>query len=246
MTMGYHILNGDCLAETFKGAGLPGDVIVCREALVEGPVNAGTEERFWAARALYLARGSGAEQDFYLQSVKTEFDKISSIDPANGVYLWFEHDLFCQVNYWFTIDRLVRRGCTNVFRVLPQSLTDGNWEGFGQHSPADLATCFAKRVKFSKGDFTLGANLWRAYREGDHTGLAIYSRSLSPCFPRLEEVCKAEVERKRHARPQRALQEIMSNGYTSFSDIFHQFSKREGIYGFGDAQVDHMLRNLRA
>jgi hypothetical protein len=246
MTMGHHILNGDCLAETFKGAGLPGEVIICREALVEGPVNASTDERFWAARALYLSRGSDAEHEFYVHSVKTEFDKIASIDPHDEVSLWFEHDLFCQVNYWFTIDKLVRRGCTNVYRVLPLSHTERKWEGFGKHSAADLALCFNKRVKFSRGDFTLGANLWRAYREGDYTGLAIYSKSLSPCFPRLDDVCKAEVERKRHARPQRALQEIMSSGYTNFNDIFHQFSKREGIYGFGDAQVDHMLRNLRA
>jgi hypothetical protein len=244
--MVYHILTGDCLAETFREARLSGEAIICRECLVEGPVNASTEERFWEARAEYLSRGVSAEKEFYFRSVKSEFERIGSIDPSDEVALWFEHDLFCQVNYWFTISLLAKRGLHNVSRVLPLALNDGKWDGFGHHTPLDLETCFAGRVRFSKGDFTLGVNLWNAYREGDFPGLATYSKSLSPCFPRLDDVCKAEVERKKNARPQKALQEIMSKGYTSVHDVFVQFKKREGIYGFGDAQVDHMIRNLRA
>jgi hypothetical protein len=244
--MTYHILTGDCLAETFKASPLQGSVIICRECLVEGPVNATTEERFWHARAQYLSRGSKDESDFYFRSVKGEFDKIAEIAADSEINLWFEHDLFCQVNYWFIINMLDKLGFKKVYRVSPNVLPERLWAGFGDHTPADLERCFANRVSFTKGDFTLGANLWNAFRESDLMALAIYSKSLSPCFRRLDEVCRAEVERKRSARPQKALAEILSKGYTSFNDIFSQFSKREGIYGFGDAQVDHLLRNLRA
>jgi hypothetical protein len=243
--MDYHILTGDCLAEIFKSSGITGEVIICREALVEGPVNASSNERFWEARAQYLSAGAANEKEFYYRAVKGEFDRISLIDPEDNVYLWFEHDLFCQVNYWFVVATLAKRECRNVYRVIPQTLPEAMWEGFGAHTSEDLGECFSKRVRFAKGDFTLGSNLWRAFRESDLTGLAFYSKSLSPCFPMLEKVCAAEVERKRNARPQKVLAEILSKGYTSFNDIFHQFSKREGIYGFGDAQVDHLLRNLR-
>lgn len=250
--MGYHILTGDCLAENFRNAHISGEVIVCRECLVEGPVNAPSEERFWEVRAQYLSRGSEQEKEFYYRAVKGDFDKIEFMDRNAEVCLWFEHDLFCQVNYWFIVAQLKKHNFTNVYRVSPQTFIDPElpaggrkWEGFGNHSDADLEVCYANKTKFSRGDFNLGENLWQAYREGDIVSLAIYSRSLSPCFPRLEEVCKAEVERKRNARPQKALEDILSKGYTSFNDIFHQFSKREGIYGFGDAQVDHMLKGLR-
>jgi hypothetical protein len=244
--MTYHILTGDCLAETFKSSGISGEVIICRECFVEGPVNASTEERFWEARAQYLSAGSANEKEFYYRSVKSEFDRISDIQPTDEVNLWFEHDLFCQINYWFIVARLAQQGCRNVFRVQPLAKSDRVWEGFGGHNTEDLSLCFANRARFAKGDFTLGANLWTAYRESDLHGLSVYSKSLSPCFPRLDDVCRAEIERKRSARPQKVLADIVSKGYTSFNDIFNQFSKREGIYGFGDAQVDHMLRNLNS
>jgi hypothetical protein len=243
--MGYHILNGDCLAGIFSSSRVGGETIICRECLIEGPVNASSGDRFWELRAQYLSKDSAQEKDFYFRSVKSEYDKLSTIDKCTEISLWFEHDLFCQVNYWFTIVQLNHYGFNNVYRVSPLTTTEGKWEGFCNHSGADLEVCYANKVKFSKGDFTLGENLWQAYREGDIIALSICSKSLSPCFPRLDEVCKAEIERKSNKRPQRALQEIMSNGYTNFNDIFHQFSKKEGIYGFGDAQVNHMLQGLR-
>ena len=243
--MAYHILTGDCLAATFRHARIAGEVIVCRECLVEGPVNALTDDRFWEARAQYLSRGSQHEKDFYYRAVKGDFDKMAAFDRDGDVCLWFEHDLFCQVNYWFTIVQLKKLGFTNVYRVSPQTVVERKWEGFGNHSGVDLEVCYSNKVKFTRGDFTLGENLWDAYREGDIVSLATYSKSLSPCFPRLEEVCRAEVERKRNRRPQRALEEILSKGYTSFNDIFNQFNKKEGIYGFGDAQVNTILRGMR-
>lgn len=251
--MDVHVLTGDCLAETFRESGIEGEVIIIREALIEGPVGREVSGDFWEARANYLSRGSSSERDFYFRAVKGEFDKLGGIQPDDHVMLWFEHDLFCQVNYWFTISMLNRqpayrtgRQPRNVYRICPQVFSDGKWEGFGNHTGEDLKACLSNRVAFGKGDFTLGDNLWQAYQSEDIVALAIYSKSLSPCFPRLDEVCRAEVERKRNARPQKALEEILSKGYTNFSDIFSQFSKREGIYGFGDAQVDHMLRDLRA
>ena len=243
--MAYHILTGDCLADSFKNARIAGEVIVCRECLVEGPVDSPSDEHFWEARAQFLSQGSAQQKEFYFRAVKGEFDKISAIDRDAEVCLWFEHDLFCQVNYWLTIDLLIKHDLRNVYRVSPQTMTEGKWAGFGNHSGLDLEVCYANKVKFTRGDFTLGENLWQAYREGDVVALATYSRSLSPCFPRLEQVCRAEIERKGNARPQKALEDILSKGYTSFNDIFYQFSKKEGIYGFGDVQVNHMLQGMK-
>jgi hypothetical protein len=63
------------------------------------------------------------------------------------------------------------------------------------------------------------------------------------CFPYLSEVCWAEAERKLGKRPQNRLKEIINSGTLNFRDIYMEFSKTEGIYGFGDAQVKIMLDN---
>lgn len=241
--MTYHIVTGDCLAEKFPRERLIGEVIVIREALVDGPVNAPDEETFWRERASFLTT-TPAEYDRYFRDVKSEFDRIATIAPNDEVYLWFEHDLFCQVNFWFTIARLVTRPLAAVYRVAPLT-NDGPWQGFGDHSDDDLVQCFEHAVSFARGDFKLGVNLWECYRNEDIVGLIAMSNSLSPCFPYLDAVCKAEAERKRNARPQKVLEEILSKGYTNFNEIFDQFRKREAIYGFGDTQVGQLLRSMK-
>jgi len=38
--------------------------------------------------------------------------------------------------------------------------------------------------------------------------------------------------------------EILNNGKTDFYEIFEEFAKQEGIYGFGDMQVYNMLKEM--
>jgi hypothetical protein len=243
--MKYHILTGDSLAGTFRRTSIEGTVIVSRECLIDGPVSDDNLEEFWKKRSEYVRDAFDADPDEYFSNVKSEFDKIGKIDNRDEVNLWFENDLFCQANMWFIISLLNKGGITNVYRISPLVRTANKWEGFGRHTSNDLIQCYEKRQPFAKGDFKLGENLWDAYRQADVVALAFFSKSLSPCFPYLEEVCKAEMERKRNARPRKVLEDLLAKGYTDFSDIFTQFSQTEGIYGYGDLQVGNMLKKIR-
>jgi hypothetical protein len=243
--MTVHILNGDALAKELAHAGFEGETIICRECLIDGPVNADGLFAFWKARAGYIARMYDEDPETYYRKVKAEFDKIERLPAHAEVNLWFENDLFCQTNMWFVISLLNRRGITRVFRVCPlQARGQRNWKGFGEHTQLDLRICFDEREPLAVGDFRLGEHLWNAYRTGNLEVLSLLSKSLSPSFPLLDEVCEAEVERKTHARPQQTLREIVDMGYTTFDDIFKKFSERDGVYGYGDLQVVHMLRSL--
>ncbi len=241
----YHILTGDSLAGTFRRTSIEGTVIVSRECLIDGPVSSDDPEVFWRKRSEYIVDAFDADKSEYYRDVKSEFDKINDINPGDEVNLWFENDLFCQANMWFTISLINKRGLNNVFRVCPLVRTSNKWEGFGRHTPTDLLHCYDKRHAFAKGDYKLGENLWDAYKSEDIVALAFYSGSLSPCFPYLEEVCKAEMERKRNARPRKVLEDLLAKGYTDFSEIFTQFSQTEGIYGYGDLQVGNMLKEIK-
>jgi Domain of unknown function (DUF1835) len=241
----YHILTGDELAGKFRRTSIEGPAIVSRECLIDGPVSDDDPEAFWKKRSEYIAESFHADPLEYYQNVKAEFDKIAFITPEDEVNLWFENDLFCQANMWFVISLLNQKGITKVNRIVPFVRSGMKWEGFGRHTSTDLVQCYEKRVAFAKGDFKLGENLWDAFRRTDVVALAFFSKSLSPCFPWLEEVCRAEVERKRKDRPRKVLEDLLAKGYTDFSDIFTQFSQTEGIYGYGDSQVGNMLKEIR-
>ena len=99
----YHILNGDALKEQFP-KDLEGEIIVARECLVEGELKANGLDEFFKIRASFISRSfeNNSIQDYY-QRTASEFQKILDIKDNAEINLWFEDDLFCQVNFWFIV-----------------------------------------------------------------------------------------------------------------------------------------------
>ena len=241
--MKVHVLPGDALAENFKKTGLDGAIVVCRECLIEGAVEAENLEEFWQTRAEFIGESYGEEREKYFSKVRAEFEQLVSLaDKDAEVDLWFEFELFCQVNLWFCL-YLLRDSRAKIFRVAPVVRTgDDIWKGFGGLSAEDLIKCFAERIEFSEADRRLGESLWKAFQASDHEALERLSETESGCFPYLKEVCRAEIEKS--SRPRRVLEEIIARGKTDFAEIFPAFSARAGVYGFGDSQVKRILAEI--
>jgi hypothetical protein len=247
--MPYHILNGDCLAVQLKHTTLEGESIICREALMEGPVQSANLEIFWADRAAYIQESYHDTADHYFNSVVTEFAKIQSIPQGAEVCLWFEHDLFCQVNMWFVMTLLPAVSDIKVYRVAPV-ITDSNdtWKGFGISDAAMLERAYAEKIRLTDADVKLGMSLWKAFSTNDFDQLKSLSSTDSQTFRFLPEVCKAHIERFPEGtglnRPERVITELINNTSGEFNDVFSAFSAREGIYGFGDLQVKSIYDRL--
>ena len=170
------------------------------------------------------------------------------MQDGDEINFWFEHDLFCQVNFWLTLTQIPRKAVA-LYRVSPL-IKDPNllWHGFGPMSPNELLNCFSSRIHLAEVDLTLGKNLWNAYSTSDWVTLKQLSKTHSPSFPYLEEVCTAQIERiptiNQPGRPERVLMEIIQQENKSFEKVYSIFSKREGIYGFGDSQVKKIYDQL--
>ncbi len=249
--MTHHLLNGDCLADQLKETNLNGDYIICREALIDGPIQSDNQESFWSARAAYIQETYHDNAENYFSRVVSEFSKIRSIPPDADVCLWFEHDLFCQVNMWFVMSLLYKDGIKrNISRAFPV-VRDANdvWKGFGIADAAMLEQAFAQRVILTDDDLRLGNDLWKAYCAHDFNALKELAASESKAFKFLPEVCKAHIERfpeeeNQLNRPERVLVELIVQSNGDFAEVFAAFSQREGIYGFGDLQVRAMYDKL--
>jgi hypothetical protein len=247
--MVYNILNGDSLAYSFPGSKIEGEMIVVREALIDGDVSGNNVHEFWKSRARYL----GITDEEYDNSVVKEFEKIMSA-PANSEFnLWFEYDLFCQVNMWFVISIINSLSIKkNAYVVLTTYLDKSNkhfWNGFGPANSDELKICYANRVLLSEADMQLGNELWDAYKNGNLQELTQLSIQQSPAFPYLQEVVEAHVDRfpkdGTKGRPERVIQDILQNTSTDFHKVFEEFCKRESIYGFGDTQLQTLYDKLR-
>ncbi|MEP6923965.1 MAG: DUF1835 domain-containing protein [Pyrinomonadaceae bacterium] len=242
--MQIHLLTGDSLAEKFFKLDVSCEIIVSRECLIEGSLEGATLAEFWQTRARFIESAYGADENSFNQNVKTEYQKLLALGPQDEANLWFEYDLFCQVNMWFALYLLSQSKIKDVYRVAPTMRTQNDlWKGFGNLDEQQLRECLAHKIKFQKDDITLGKNLWQAYKNDNLIELKRLSEVESNCFPYLKEVCKAQIERKQERRPENSLKEIAANGVTDFHELFARFSEKEGIYGFGDSQVKRILNS---
>jgi hypothetical protein len=244
------LLNGDFLAEQLKGAELPLERIVFREALVSGPLEGAAWEEFWETRVRFLTQNYGATAQAVQEKTVAELEKIRSLADGVELSLWFEDDLFCQVNLWFVLNLLSESPNIKIYRVFPPEASSANrWKGFGNDSTTALTQAYEAKVPFTSSDLMLGKNLWEAYRLGDGAQLKTLSKSASPCFRQLAEVCQAQLDRisedPSERRPEKVILELLAMGITDFETLFSQFSEREGVYGFGDLQVRELLDSIK-
>lgn len=236
-----HVLPGDSLAEEFRKTAIDGEVTICRECLIVGDMDAETLPEFWEQRARFILSEYGEDEIEYHENVADDLAELIDLPLGAQVNLWFEYELFCGVNMWFCLD-LLRNTAAEVYRVEPNVRTsDDIWKGFGSLDADALKSCFAARKQFTPDDIKLGSDLWNAWKTKDRSKLKSLGETESKCFPYLKEVCEAAVEIEK--RPREILEEIAKDK-NDFTDIFAEFSKRAGVYGFGDLQVEKLLERL--
>ena len=114
-----HIHNGDSTAGMMKEAGFPGEHFAFREALATGPTPDGLSKDEWiAVRAGHLADGSELDTDRVKRDLEGLDAGLESISQYEETILWFEHDLFCQINLAY----LDQRTLLSDFNVLLQTV----------------------------------------------------------------------------------------------------------------------------
>jgi hypothetical protein len=237
----YNILNGDSLAYSFPETKVEGEIIVVREALIDGDVSGHDLQDFWRSRARYMGLAEAEYQD----RVVSEFEKIMNAPDDSEFSLWFEYDLFCQVNMWFVISIINGLPINKKVYAVYTSYVDRSnkhfWNGFGPAASTELQVCFADRILLSDADLKLGQQLWAAYKDNNFEGLLRLAKNRSLAFPYLQEVVQAHIDRfpkdGTTGRPEKVIEDITKNISTDFHQVFKEFWKRESIYGFGDTQL---------
>lgn len=238
----YHILNGDALGDRFPKS-LGQNILVFRECLIEGPVQANSIESFFQNRAAHISTTypGFSVADYYSDTVH-QLNQLSSVTPTMPIYLWFEEDLFCQTNFWFLVDYMQQRGMRSpLYWTRPPGHTQ--W-GFGGLSDTALEQAFQNSLNLKNPNQF--SKLWTAYQENDLESMIELAQNLEGVFPAVQAHVDRYPDAPQIPRPQQAILDIYKELQTDdFAVLFRAFCDRQSIYGFGDLQFKRLLDQMR-
>jgi len=238
-----HILNGDALQEIFP-LEIEGKQFISRECLCDGEVLGKTLDEFFENRAVFISNSfSGFSKDDYYSESVAEYERIQSIPASSDINLWFEEDVFCQVNFWFVVDLLYHRFEDSSFSlVLPKK---GCEYSFANMEESDLEEAYENKMDLNLDELKQLSNLWVYYKSANYDSLLSLAKRLGKKFSFILKAVEAIIEDKNNNKVEESLKAIIVDLDTKdFVEVFKEFHRREAIYGYGDLQVKRIFEKL--
>jgi hypothetical protein len=161
-----HVANGHCTTRLLESSGVPGRTMVWCDPLYDGPVPGGmSDEDLLRVRARFLAPD---EPDGALADLSGWRAAVDDHDSYNELVLWFEHDLFDQLNL---IQLLTHLGATWPRPVslicIDSHPGHPDFKGLGELAPEDLERLFPGRIPITAEQWALAPRAWAAFRSPD-------------------------------------------------------------------------------
>lgn len=230
------------MAEGIATADLPGRAIAWRDVLHEGPVPGEVDDdALREARARFLA-GEGWTT---LAAVRRDLaERDVALDAATGtVVLWFEHDLYDQLQRLQVLDRLGRR----PDRPRVEAVDDSTW--LSPLPPEAIARRFAERRPVPEAAFDAAREAWAGFRRPDPRALVLLSTQEIPSLPGLASAIGRLLEelpdpRSGLGRSERQAMEAVADGAGTVRAAFRASSEREEAVFMGDLVFVSLLRRL--
>lgn len=182
-----HVTNGDSTARTIEQSGIGSAVLPWRDMLHEGPVPAGLAPSELAAeRAAFLAASGYGDET----AIRDDFNRrdriLADISNDAEVVLWFEHDLYDQLQLIQILDRfraldLDRLALSLI--ALDRHPGIEPFHGLGQLDTRQIAALFPARRPVTLAKLATAADAWTAFRSSDPTDLARLAASGVPELP---------------------------------------------------------------
>lgn len=124
--MTLHITNGDTTVTVMESAGIGGEFLPWCDVLHEGPVPAGlTLEEMSESRARFIADSGWQTDDKARDDFRARDAKLACFREHEEVILWFEHDLYDQLQLLQILDWLSGQdfGATSFTMIYPSDLS---------------------------------------------------------------------------------------------------------------------------
>ena len=169
-----HVTNGSIAVSRLHDLALPGRIIPWDDVLHEGPVRAGlSQDELRHERADFLGR-EWSETDAIEKGMRARDEQIAaSAREDDEIVLWFEHDLYDQLQVLQVLSQLRQLGAARRAEVTAILADDY----LTSQPPEQLSAWFTDRRRISDQQWQAATVAWDAFRSPDPTALVAYEHS---------------------------------------------------------------------
>jgi hypothetical protein len=248
-----HITNGDSTAGTIRLSGIPGIVVPWRDVLHEGPIPAGLgPEELREVRARFIADAGWQSYEQVLLEFEERDRQVAGFRAHEEVVLWFEHDLYDQLQLLQILDWFAGQahGQTALSLICIGSFPGVSpFHGLGQLNPTQIGTLFPGRIRVTTEQLELARAGWNAIRSPDPSAIELIINGDTRALPYLGAALRRFLEeypgqRDGLSRTERQIVELLRAGICTPTELFLATADREERPFMGDSTLWTLLHGL--
>lgn len=248
-----HVANGSSVTHTLAEASVPGLLSIWADPLYDGPVPGGlSDEELLEVRRHFHEGPPGGPSDDPVNDLRRWRQIIEQHDGYDELVLWFEHDLFCQLNLIQVLSWIHHRvPSSKVVSLICIGSYPGrpDFKGLGELTPSELAPLLDTRQPVSESQYALAERAWKAFREATPEALDDFRRTdtsalpyLAPALVRFLQDYPWTIDGL--SRTERRLLQLADAGNVTLAKAFPRMHEGESAYYVTDTSLDDLVETL--
>ena len=248
-----HVANGTSTTMTIEAARIPGAVSIWADPLHDGPVPAGlSDAELLDLRARHLG---GPDEPSFSETV-AGLKEWRRIIAEHGTYrelvLWYEHDLFDQLNLiqlltWIRdhlpASKPVSLICIDSYPGRP------SFKGLGELTVSELAPLLDTRKPVTNEQYAVADRAWRAFREPTPDPLDRLRESDTSALPYLASAMTGFLREfpwtiDGLSRSERRLLQLTAAGSLTLASAFPRMDDGQRAYYVSDESLNDLADEL--
>jgi hypothetical protein len=248
--MFLHVANGHGTTRLIEQSGVPGRTQIWADPLNEGPVPGNvSDDELLMIRARFLSSQYNAGD--VASDLKRWREEVDTETGYDELVLWFEHDLFDQLNLIQLLDHIGLGPRSKPVTLICIDRYPGHpdFKGIGELEPSDIEVLFKARRPMTAAQIALAARAWSAYRSPDPRAIEELLRGdtsalpfLAPALARHLEEFPSEADGL--SRSERRLMEQAIGGPAQIHSAFPRMHVGETAYYIADSWFVDRAREL--
>lgn len=249
-----HITNGDSFTSRLESLEVKGDIITWREMLCEGKTLCAVgSESFWKTRFEFLNKNYKVTKSWFVEKTLKEYRSLCNHKQQDHIVLWFEYDLFCQINMLAVLSWLKTHRRHAEISLVCSGKEDDSEKLYGLNELSDekLLQLYENRTILSQDDIEYADYIWQLYCSDNPIRLENQIANNDFQFEYLSDALKTHLKRFPTIKnglndlENHVLQVAAEKKPKSKAELMGELITHQGYYGFGDTQYERIVTTLK-